>query len=129
MGPTLNCLSRYSFNHPDEIFPLLDSIEDESTHKFALQYVLREHNDYQNEKVRNAFYELYDDMTFIVGRIKDSMLSNIEFGLQETKKCILSYLEAPDKPHELAHYEIVDVLLAISTKSKDCFINSYNLSS
>lgn len=110
LGPTLNCLSRYSFNHPDEIFPLLDSIEDESTHKFALQYILREHNDYQKEKVRNAFYELDDDMTFIVGRIKDSMLSNIEFGLKETKKCILSYLESPDLPHEHAHYEIVDVL-------------------
>ena len=110
LGPTLNCLSRYSFNHPDEIFPLLDSIEDESTHKFALQYVLREHNDYQNEKVRSAFYELDDDMTFIVGRIKDSMLSNIEFGFKETKKCILSYLESPDLPHEHAHYEIVDVL-------------------
>jgi hypothetical protein len=49
-------------------------------------------------------------MTFIVGRIKDSMLSNIEFGLKETKKCILSYLESPDLPHEHAHYEIVDVL-------------------
>ena len=110
LGPTLNCLSRYSFNHPDVIFPLLDSIEDESTHKFALQYVLREHNDYQNEKVRSAFYELDDDMTFIVGRIKDSMLSNIEFGFKETKKCILSYLESPDLPHEHAHYEIVDVL-------------------
>lgn len=110
LGPTLNCLARYSFNHPNEIFTLIDTIEDESTHKFALQYILREHNDYQNDKVRNAFYNSNDDMTFIVGRIKDSMLSNTEFGLQETKICILSYLEATDKPHEHAHYEIVDVL-------------------
>ena len=110
LGHTLNCLSRYSFNHPDEIFPLLDSIEDESTHKFALQYILREHNDYQNEKVRNAFYNSNDDMTFIVGRIKDSMKSNMEFGLKEAQKCILCFLESPDKQHDHSHYEIVDVL-------------------
>ena len=110
LGSTLNCLTRYSFNHPDEVFTLMDTIEDESTHKFALQYILREHNDYQNEKVRKAFYELDDDMTFIVERIKDSMKSNMEFGLKEAQKCILCFLESPDKQHDHSHYEIVDVL-------------------
>lgn len=110
LGSTLNCLARYSFNHPEEVFTLMDTIEDESTHKFALQYILRAHNDYQNEKVCKAFYELDDDMTFIVGRIKDSMKSNMEFGLKEAQKCILCFLESPDKQHDHSHYEIVDVL-------------------
>lgn len=109
--PMLSTLTRYSFQHPDDVFLLIDSINDKDTKAFARSYVLRGHNDYRNNKVIEAFRSVSDSNSyFIVSWIQDALQSNEKFGLEEAGELLLRYLESGIRTHNHDGYELVDVL-------------------
>lgn len=110
-SPIISCLSRYTFGNTNEVYGLIDNIQDKKSRQFAVTYLLRGHNDYSNPYVLKAYDEVKPQNTFyLIKLIQDAIKSNKEFALKEAEELILNYLipNGIEKKHD--SYELVNVL-------------------
>lgn len=109
--PIISCLSRYAFNNPDEVYGLIDRINDQESRLFALAYTIREHNDYSKPCVLKVYAETKPENTlFVVSLIQDAVKSNSRFALDETKGLISDYLKSDESFRIQNEYELTEIL-------------------
>lgn len=109
--PIMSCFSRYAFSNPEEVYGMINQIQDQELRLFAVTYILREHNDYSRPCVLKAYAETkLQNAFFAVNLIQDAIQSNIEFALDETEKLILDYFMSDDSCNKYDNYELAEVL-------------------
>lgn len=109
--PIISCLSCYAFNYSEEVYGMINNIQDHESRLFAVTYVLRAHNDYNKSCVLRAFAEIkQQNAFFVVNLIQDAISSNCKFALEETEKLILDYLLSAKSYNKHDAYGIVEEL-------------------
>lgn len=106
----VKALSRYSYTHPDQVYTLLDSINDEKTRNFSRMILFQGHNDYSYQKVIEEYRKLDNKSYLLVRCILDATQSNVEFALNEVGSLLLNYLEADEKADNPDGYELMQVM-------------------
>ncbi|MCQ2077178.1 MAG: ATP-binding protein [Bacteroidaceae bacterium] len=108
----VNCLGHYVFFHSEEVYQLVDTINDEETRNTIALLLMRNHNNYRNERVRQWYFMQYDkDPFFLTNKVVDALSSNYKFAIEETKKLLLKFLiTEKGKSEHHSEYEIVDIL-------------------
>lgn len=109
--PIIGCLSKFAFNHSEDVYDLVNSIKDEDARLFSTAYVLRSHNDYSQSCVLKAYSEVRPQNThFAVDLIRDAFQTNEKFAFEETEKLLIDYLHSDEKSNRHDGYELADVL-------------------
>jgi len=84
--------SNYASTFPDDIYDMVDTIKDISTKEEIMMWILRNHNDYSNEKVRESYINLKAKPNiYLVSCVMDAIDSNLNFALEETKELLINY--------------------------------------
>lgn len=123
--PIIGCLSNFVFNHPEDVFGLVNMIADTETKLLSTAYLLRSHNDYREQCVLDAYHLSSSQNThFCVELIKDAFQTNEKFAFQETEVLITDYLTSEGKASRHDGYELVDVLFPdlLSNHPKDLLL-------
>lgn len=109
--PLVYCLSKFSFDHPCDVFRLAGMVKDEDARCGALLCILRGHNDYRSESTISAFQAVKEKNPYYIGTfIKDMILTNHELALKETGSLITDFLEREHKADSHLGYMLIDVL-------------------
>jgi len=127
--PIVDCLSRYAFNNPDDVFKLVKTINDERTRLFTIAYILRSPNDYRNDRVLEAYNETKpQNVHFVVDLIKDAFKTNEKFAFTEAERILSEYLLSDKKENRHDGYELVEVLFPslLSHRPKELLMTLHN---
>ncbi len=109
--PIIPCLSRYAFSNPEGVYGMVNKIKDQESRLFAVAYILREHNNYNNPYVLKAYAEAKPKNTFFaINLIQDALTTYKDFALQEAEKLILDYLISKDTRSKHDGHELVEEL-------------------
>ena len=78
--PIMVCLSRYAFRNPEDVYGMINQIQDQESRLLAIAYNLREHNDYGQSCVLKAYAETKSQNAFfVINIIQDAIQSNSKF--------------------------------------------------
>lgn len=127
--PIVDCLSRYAFNNPDDVFKLVKTINDERTRLFTIAYILRSPNNYRNDRVLEAYNETKpQNVHFVVDLIKDAFKTNEKFAFTEAERLLSDYLLSDKKENRHDGYELVEVLFPnlLSHRPKELLMTLHN---
>ena len=84
--------SNYASKFPNDIYDMVDSIKDSSTKDEITIWILRNHNDYSNEKVRESYINLKAKPNIdLVSCVMDAIDTNLNFALEETEELLINY--------------------------------------
>ena len=109
--PIMSCLSRYAFRNPEDVYGMIDQIQNHESRLLAVAYILREHNDYSRTCVRKAYTEAKSQNAFfVINIIQDAIQSNSKFALEETEKQIIDCFMSEDSCNKHDQYELAKVL-------------------
>ena len=107
----VSCLSRYVYNHPDEVYDMVQSIEDVNAKSFAVACLMREHNDYSKARVLQAFVETRKlNIYYMVDMVLDAVQSNENFAFEELENLISNFLRADSSYQGHDKYQLVNTL-------------------
>lgn len=109
--PIMVCLSRYAFRNPEDVYGMINQIQDQESRLLAIAYNLREHNDYGQSCVLKAYAETKSQNAFfVINIIQDAIQSNSKFALEETEKLIIDCFMSEDSCNKHDQYELAKVL-------------------
>ena len=107
----ISCLSHFAFSNPEDVYSLINQIQNQESRLFAVAYILREHNDYSRPCVLDAYAETkLQNAFFAVNLIQDAIQSNSKFALEETEKLIIDCFMSEDSCSKHDQYELAKVL-------------------
>lgn len=109
--PVVQCLSRYAFINPEEVYGMINMIQDRVSRLFALAYVQRGHNDYSKTCVLAAYNELkpQNDL-YRIDQIQDAIKTNVAFALHEIEELLRDYIISENFGNKHNEYELVEEL-------------------
>lgn len=101
--------SNYALKFPDDIYDMVDTIKDISTKEEIMMWILRNHNDYSNEKVRESYINLKAKPNiYLVSCVMDAIDSNLNFALKETKELLINYFLNNKKSESHNDYDLFE---------------------
>ena len=88
---------------------MVDTIKDISTKEEIMMWILRNHNDYSNEKVRESYINLKAKPNiYLVSCVMDAIDSNLNFALKETKELLINYFLNNKKSESHNDYDLFE---------------------
>ncbi|WP_238309026.1 ATP-binding protein [Prevotella veroralis] len=97
--------SNYASKFPNDIYDMVETIKDSSTKENITMWMLRNHNDYSNKKVRESYINLKVKPNFdLASCVMDAIDSNLNFALEETKELLINYYFLNNNKHK-SHYD------------------------
>ncbi|EKX94342.1 AAA family ATPase [Alloprevotella sp. oral taxon 473] len=97
--------SNYASKFPNDIYDMVETIKDSSTKENITMWMLRNHNDYSNEKVRESYINLKVKPNFdLASCVMDAIDTNLNFALEETKELLINYYFLNNNKHK-SHYD------------------------
>lgn len=120
--PLTGCLSKFVFEHPENVYDLVNMINDSDTRLFSTAYILSEHNDYGKQCVLDAYREIRPhNRLYSIELIKDALLTNEKFALEEAEISLVNYFTSKKEKYRNDEYELFKVLfpLLLEKRPKD----------
>lgn len=120
--PLTICLSKFVFEHPENVYELVNRINDSDTRLFSTAYILSEHNDYGKQCVLDAYREIRPhNRLYSIELIKDALLTNEKFALEEAEISLVNYFTSKKEKYRNDEYELFKVLfpLLLEKRPKD----------
>ena len=97
--------SNYASKFPNDIYDMVETIKDSSTKENITMWMLRNHNDYSNKKVRESYINLKVKPNFdLASCVMDAIDTNLNFALEETKELLINYYFLNNNKHK-SHYD------------------------
>ena len=116
--PLTGCLSRFVFEHPENVYVLVNRINDSDTRLFSTAYILRGHNDYGKQCVLDAYREVRPhNQLDSIELIKDALLTNEKFALEEAEISLVNYFTSKEEKYRNDGYELFEVLFPLLLKN------------
>ena len=108
-NPLRILFSNYASIFPDDIYDMVDTIKDISTKEEITMWILRNHNDYSNEKVRESYIYLKVKLNVdLVSCVMDAIDTNLNFALEETKELLINYFQNNKKSESHNDYDLFE---------------------
>ena len=108
-NPLRILFSNYALKFPDDIYDMVDTIKDISTKEEIIMWILRNHNDYSNEKVRESYINLKAKPNiYLVSCVMDAIDTNLNFALKETKELLINYFLNNKKSESHNDYDLFE---------------------
>lgn len=109
LDPLRIVFSNYASTFPDDIYDMVDTIKDISTKEEIRIWILRNHNDYSNEKVRESYINLKAKSDiYLVSCVMDAIDTNLNFALKETKELLINYFLNNKKSESHNDYKLFE---------------------
>lgn len=109
LDPLRIVFSNYASTFPDDIYDMVDTIKDISTKEEIRIWILRNHNDYSNEKVRESYINLKTKSNiYLVSCVMDAIDTNLNFALKETKELLINYFLNNKKSESHNDYKLFE---------------------
>ncbi len=110
-SPLISCLNNYKFNFHNEVYRLLPLIKCSKTREELAYYLLRGHNDYQDDKVLQWYETLkeksvFDRLQFVKAMLK----TNSVLAIREIKELIIELLSDKSKSYRSEFHLLVDIV-------------------
>ncbi|WP_455065908.1 AAA family ATPase [Prevotella nigrescens] len=128
-NPLRILFSNYASKFPDDIYNMVDTIKDISTKEEITMWILRNHNDYSNEKVRESYIYLKVKLNVdLVSCVMDAIDTNLNFALEETKELLINYFLNNNKHKSHYDYELFEQICERFYKEypKDFLVIAYD---
>ncbi|ERJ78975.1 AAA family ATPase [Prevotella sp. F0091] len=101
--------SNYASKFPDDVYDMVDTIKDSPTKENITMWILRNHNDYSNKKVRESYINLKVKPNFdLASCVIDAIDTNLNFALEETKELLINYFVNNNKHKSHYDYELFE---------------------
>ena len=101
--------SNYASKFPDDVYDMVDTIKDSPTKENITMWILRNHNDYSNKKVRESYINLKVKPNFdLASCVMDAIDTNLNFALEETKELLINYFVNNNKHKSHYDYELFE---------------------
>lgn len=115
--PLTICLSKFVFDYPEDVYELVNKINDSDTRLFSTAHILSEHNDYGKQCVLDAYQEIRPhNRLYSIELIKDALLTNEKFALEEAEVSLVNFFTSKEEKYRNDEYELFEVLFPLLIK-------------